>query len=96
MIKINKFQFFAALALVQLFASSGFTRERPDRFAQDLGGNSVCNPTNQADLHSRCPLRTTAAVVPRSNAPAPAAVSNSLGEEIPAPTSERAPSAISK
>jgi hypothetical protein len=94
--KINKFQFLAALAMLQFFASSGFTRERPDRFAQDLGGNRVCSPANQADPNSRCPLRNTAAVAPRVNTPAPAAVGATSSEAIPAPSGERVPSAISK
>jgi hypothetical protein len=93
MMKINKFQFLAALALVQLFASSGFTRERPDRFAQDLGGNTVCSPTNNASPNSRCPMKVAAVSQTRTSA----SVVNS--EEIPAPTSEdrtRDPSSIAQ
>jgi hypothetical protein len=97
--KINKFQFLISLFVLQLCASSGFTRERPERFAQDLGGNSVCSAANRADPHSRCPLRTTAAVLPvRATRAAPAAAANSIGTDIPAPfaDSERTPSAIFK
>jgi hypothetical protein len=91
--KINKFQFLAALALLQLFATSGFTRERPDRFAQDLGGNSVCSPANQADPNSRCPARIAAVVQTRTQA----SVVNA--EEIPAPSQQdraRDPSSVAQ
>lgn len=80
--KINKFQFLAALALVQLFATSGVTRERPDRFAQDLGGNTVCTPTNNTDPNSRCPAKVAAISPTRTSA---SAVHE---EDIPAPTQQ--------
>jgi hypothetical protein len=97
---INKFEFLIVLATLQLLPNTGFCRDRPEKFAQDLGGNSVCNTANQADPSSRCPLRSTAAVSTLRKAPAlpPSAAIKPVSEQIPAPSpiGERAPSAITQ